>query len=1512
MPAPPGVLLVLLALVIGLPLFGIATYRTFAAQQRLEAVANLQTVAHLKAGQISAWLVERFADGRALAHSPEFAQQVQALRAGQEPGARKVLEGRLSALREALDYQSVSLLDAAGTLLLHVGPPGQPGAEARALLARALETGDIQVLAPEGGEPGRAPLDFIVPVRTPAGDHALVLHADPRRFLDPLLRTWPTVSASGETLLLRAQPSQLRYLSAPRLQAGGQGAPPAPPSVVEDAPAMHALRARQPGTAAGPDYRGVAVLAAFQPVGHSDWVLLAKVDEHEALAPARALAGWVSLMALLSTGVLVAVALAAWRQHRRNAQMAQAAQQQRLLEPFFHLPFIGMAVRSAADGRWLRFNDRLCEILGYTREEIARTTWSEVTHPDDRLGDEQALYEMLQGGSDGYEIEKRLLHKNGSIVHCHVDVKCVRGPDGRIDHFLHTVDDITERKAAERGLMTISRYYAALSQCDEAIVRCTRESELFPAVCEAVVSVAGAGLAWVGMVDPRTRQLVAVAQAGTGADYLRGLHVSTDPAQASADRPEARAILDQRACWIDGTFEDGAPAAWREQVAAFGWNSAAALPLLRGGQAIGVLTIYLSEPDGLHDRVRKLLAKIAENISFALDVLAREAERGAAIDALQRSELRFRQVFESSIDGILMAAPDGRVLSANPAACRMLGFDESELRALGRGGPLDPADPRLAAALEERSRTGRFAGELAFLRKDGSRMPGEVSSVLYDDSFGQKRSSIIIRDITERVQTEMELRKLSMAVEQSPESIVITDTAGTIEYVNETFLRVTGYTRQEVLGRNPSILQSGGTPVGTYTEMWSALGRGEPWKGQFENRRKDGSTYTEFAIIAPIRQQDGRVTHYLAIKDDITERKRMGEELDTYRHQLEQLVDMRTAELAEARAHAEAANQAKSAFLANMSHEIRTPMNAIIGLTHLMLSAGTTPEQAARLRKIAASGRHLLSLVNDILDLSKIEAGKLVVEAAAFDLLKAVGEAFGSMALRAEEKGLEARLLPAPDLPLAVRGDALRLGQILLNLLSNAVKFTDRGGITLRVGVVHARPEGSLLRFEVTDTGIGLTEEQQAHLFKAFEQADTSTTRKYGGTGLGLAICQRLVQALGGEIGVHSTPGSGSSFWFQLPFAAATLAEVPASPVALSDRAPAPPPPGLQGLAPQSVEILLVEDDPINQEVALELLRGPGYRVAVAADGAQAVAMAQGQRYHLILMDLQMPVMDGFEATRRLRGTPAHARTPIIAMTANVFVEDQERCLAAGMDDFIAKPVDPERLMATVSRWLGAEVRSASPSPETKQAVSDWQTALARIEGMDIAAALRSVRGRWATLERLLHGFVRDHGDDGPALLRDLAARQFESVERRAHTLKGLAGTLGIRPLAAAAAQLEALLHARPQDPEPARQLAQSVAALMGHLLDQLRAVLPPPQDAPREAVDLQTLRQVVETLERLLADDDARALDLLDTHGALLARGFGAQAATLERLVRHFEFDAARERVLAALAHWPPVADGP
>ncbi|MCM2327101.1 MAG: PAS domain S-box protein, partial [Lysobacter sp.] len=314
----------------------------------------------------------------------------------------------------------------------------------------------------------------------------------------------------------------------------------------------------------------------------------------------------------------------------------------------------------------------------------------------------------------------------------------------------------------------------------------------------------------------------------------------------------------------------------------------------------------------------------ATRIAYAVDI----SERERAEAALRESEDLYRSIFDSNLDAVLLTAPDGSILAANPQAQLLFGRSNEELCRLGRAGLVDTDDPRLAAAQAERERTGRFSGELTFLRADGGRFEAEVMSKLFTDRNGRRMTSMIVRDTTERRASEARLRKLSLAVEQSPESIVITNLEGEIEYVNEAFVRASGYAREELLGRNPRVLKSGRTPAEVYRAMWETLSRGEPWKGEFRNRRKDGTEYVEFAIVAPIRQADGRITHYVGVKEDITERKRLGEELDRYRHHLADLVRVRTAELAQARERAEATSRAKSLVLANMSHEIRTPMNA--------------------------------------------------------------------------------------------------------------------------------------------------------------------------------------------------------------------------------------------------------------------------------------------------------------------------------------------------------------------------------------------------------------------------------------------------------------------------------------------------------------------------------------------------------------------------------------------------------
>jgi len=420
---------------------------------------------------------------------------------------------------------------------------------------------------------------------------------------------------------------------------------------------------------------------------------------------------------------------------------------------------------------------------------------------------------------------------------------------------------------------------------------------------------------------------------------------------------------------------------------------------------------------------------------------------------------------------------------------------------------------------------------------------------------------------------------------------------------------------------------------------------------------------------------------------NLLEREQLRKEVETQRDQLEARVAERTLALSIAKEAAEAANRAKSVFLANMSHELRTPMNGILGMSELLRRRVTDPKALDQLSKLTQSAQRLLGLINDILDISKIEAERLTLEQVSFSLGEVLENLISLLEVKLAEKGLRAFINLAPEIAgMTFQGDPLRLGQILLNLAGNAVKFTEQGSINLRVRLLEESAADILLRIEVQDSGIGITPEDQKRLFNAFEQADGSMTRKYGGTGLGLCISKRLVQMMGGEIGVTSAPGQGSTFWFTARLGKATQSAVAPMPIFSGDT------PAAQIMSRYSgAHILLAEDEPINQEVSRGLLEEVGLTVDLAEDGVQAVDMAKQNHYALILMDMQMPYLNGVDATRTIRDMGSDSlniATPILAMTANAFDEDRQVCLDAGMNDHIGKPVEPDVLYEALLKWL--------------------------------------------------------------------------------------------------------------------------------------------------------------------------------------------------------------------------------
>lgn len=881
-------------------------------------------------------------------------------------------------------------------------------------------------------------------------------------------------------------------------------------------------------------------------------------------------------------------------------------------------------------------------------------------------------------------------------------------------------------------------------------------------------------------------------------------------------------------------------------------------------------------------------------------------------------------------------------------------------------------------------------------------------------------ATFLRREMTERAALEQEARaghaRLQSIIDNVQEAIVTSDCDGTIQHWSPGAERIFGYSAAEAIGKNVTLVMPGVMAarhsgfIDAYLRTGDAkiIGSGREVEGQ----RRDGSAVPLELSISEARVE-GRV-FFTGILRDITERKRTH------------------AQLVEAREQADAANRAKSMFLANMSHEIRTPLNPIIGMAHLLQKTDLDRVQAEYARKIHQSGRHLLGVINDILDFSKVEAGQLQLEKTDFELHEILDSIASVITERAAAKGLEVIFHVPPGLPRHYRGDPLRLSQILINFANNAVKFTAAGEIEVAVEARAETPDTVDLHFTVRDTGIGISDEQKGLLFQSFQQADESTTRRFGGTGLGLAIARRLATLMGGTVGVDSIPGAGSTFWLDLRIeksnatsapplmpdpnlrgrrvlvvednatASHTLCEmlrsmsfkvdaVASGPSAIEAVRDGPPydlafvdwrMPGMDGvetirgiraLAPAASQpgfilvtaygredilraaeradvddiltkpvtpsqlfdaavrilraresgeapaepasgsgartpphdlagrrVLIVEDNQLNREVAVDLLLAVGASVETAENGAVALDKLGQSKWDAVLMDVQMPVMDGYETTREHRRRRPDDPLPIIAMTANAMAGDRERCLQAGMNDHVAKPIDPDDLYAVLGRWIGVP-ELATPVSEAGGAAPPFVH-----DTVDSRAGMERVLGKRDRYLSMLARFLDGQAEAGSRIRAALQAGDFDAAEREAHTSRAVAANIGAMALAVYANGIETAVRAAGADPTGGNPSGSDPAidglieAFEAGLRPIVEAIAAMPEFAARPVDERGSPAAgsppALDALFRLLADDDAEATDLFAEHADAIRGAVGDQRyKALALAIEQFDFEAAR-----------------
>ena len=874
------------------PLLGFGIVHLHGPQLEREAYANLQAIADLKANQIMQWLAERKGNGEVLARSASFASLVDQWLRHNDAARREEIVARLESLRAAYGYEGVMLLDAQGQTRINLGDHAGIPAPLQPLLAQAFASEQVQCSDLYRDETGQIHLGWVAPITMaePEGRRPIatvVLHIEPKNLLFPLIQRWPTASPSAETLLVRRDGESVLFLNELRHRPDAALTHRQPLSN-PDLPAAVAVRTGQTGTQRGVDYRGVPVLAAFRSVADTGWHLVAEIDHAEVMTPLNRLVFWVSLVALCAVAAVTAAVLGLWRQQQRAHRLellTQAARHDQLLRKFYDLPFVGMAFTSPENKRWLQFNDRLCEILGYPRAELVNMTWAEMTHPDDLEANIAKFERVMRGDSEGYVIDKRFIRKDGAVVFATIDVKCLRRKDGQVEIFISTINDITERQRAAEQIRRLNRLYRVLSNINQIIVRRKEPEWMFREACQIAVRDGGFRMVWIGLVNLQTGRVRPVAQAGQVGDYLEEVHVTL--VGPYSEGPTGVALCSGQTTVCNDIERDPAMAPWREQALALGYRASIALPLAVQGAMRGAISLYADEVGFFDAEEVKLLEELAADIAYALEVAEADAAHQEAEQALRETQERFRRAVEEAPFPIMIHAENGEVLALSRAWTEISGYDRADIPTVADWAGLAYGERQLAiqAVIDQTYDLSqrKAEGEYHITCKDGSQRDWEFSSVALGSlADGRRLAMGMAADVTERNWAMVALRQRKLQYrhlfEAHPHPLWVYDLE-TLRFlaVNDAAIQHYGFSQDEFLAMTIADIH----PPEDLSRLLENIaqvrnhhiGEAEVWK----HRKKDGSLI-DVEITSHVLEFAGRRAE-VVLAHDVTERLRTEEGL---------------------------------------------------------------------------------------------------------------------------------------------------------------------------------------------------------------------------------------------------------------------------------------------------------------------------------------------------------------------------------------------------------------------------------------------------------------------------------------------------------------------------------------------------------------------------------------------------------------------------------------------------------